>query len=88
MRLPFRHRKPQEGSAVLVLLALLSIAALLAVSNQMILRRLSGELRLVETRQLKRLTQQPVQPLEPAATNRTNVVSVSNGATGTFVAPR
>lgn len=64
------QRRHRNGSAILVLLMLLSVAALLAVSNHMALRHLYGELKLLETHQQKKYT-------PPARVVSTNGVTVS-----------
>ena len=73
MTLPFTARKPrrENGSAVLVLLALLSIAAILTVSDHMALRHLFGELKRIETQQRRKY----IPPSQPALPPRTNTVA-------------
>lgn len=63
-----RKRRRENGSAVLVLLALLSIAALLTVSDHMAIRQLFGELKRIETQQRKKYAP-PSQPVLPPGTN-------------------
>jgi hypothetical protein len=65
-----RHRR-DHGSAVLVLLALLSIAAILTVSDHMALRHLFGELKLIETQQKKKYPP-PLPPFNPPSSPQTN----------------
>jgi hypothetical protein len=63
---PAHHRQRQSGSAILVLLTLLSIATLLAVSNHLTLRHLLGELKLLEFHQRQKYL--PVRQLNPTNT--------------------
>jgi hypothetical protein len=64
------HRR-DHGSAVLVLLALLSIAAILTVSDHMTLRHLFGELKRIETQQRKKYPA-PLEPLKTPSPPQTN----------------
>ena len=68
---PFDQHRHENGSAVLVLLGLLSIAAILTVSDHMALRHLFGELKRIETQQRKKYTP----PSQPALPPRTNSVA-------------
>ena len=69
-----RARRHQQGSAVLVLLSLLTIMAIFAASNQMTLRRLHRELQLIETRQQKKYPLPLPHPqASTVATNLTNI---------------
>ena len=55
-----RSRQHEQGSAVLVVLALLAVMCLLLASNTVTLNSLKRELRLIEEKQVQRCTNSPV----------------------------
>jgi hypothetical protein len=65
----------QQGTAMLVLLSLLTIAAILFVSNHMALRRLQGELSLIESRQNRKFI--PLRQTPPGETNPVESTNIS-----------
>lgn len=70
------HACHRQGSALLILLILLSIAIVLTVCNQMTLRRLMGELNLLEKRQQQRYSQPTItNSVASLRSDSTNVVA-------------
>jgi len=75
-RIPHHGSRPQSGSAVIVVMALLTIIMVYVASNLRTINHLSRELKLLERQQtlrLQRATQTTNTP--PAATIITNAVS-------------
>ena len=75
------HQRRQQGVAVIVVLALLSIMLLYVLANSRSLYDLGCELRLLEKQQIKRMnarmgnTNAPTAQLPAAGTNSVSVVS-------------
>ena len=70
--------RQDRGSAILVLMALLAIAAIFTASNQLTLRRFYRELQLLEKQQRKKFIP-PLTPLElPDGASPTNHPSLTN----------
>jgi len=67
-----RSRRSPGGSAVVVLLALLSVMLVLIVANTATLNRLTQEVKGMEKRQIQRLNPTPNSPTRPSqsATNQ------------------
>lgn len=58
---------PQAGSAVLIVLVLLSLMGVLFISNGVVLRRLKVELQMLEQKHNRRLQEQPAARVAPQA---------------------
>ena len=65
-------RRPERGSAVIVILALLAILVMLVAANTQTVRWARAEVRLVDQRQTARLAAGGIPPAGLTSTNRPN----------------